>query len=81
MSSTTRVTRVREAILTYLRQHPEAADTEQGIACWWLPEGLRGDQASVALALEALVREGQVSRQVNRDHHALYSSPTRRPPR
>lgn len=34
----TRMQRACEAILAYLARHPAAADNEQGIAQWWLPD-------------------------------------------
>lgn len=64
---------VSEAILAYLQRHPGAADTAQGIACWWLPEALRGDEILVARALDALLAEGRIRRHINADQHMIYS--------
>jgi hypothetical protein len=49
------------AIAQYLAQHPDAADTVDGIQRWWLPERL-ADRAPgiVAAALEGLVASGVV---------------------
>jgi hypothetical protein len=55
------VARVRRAILDYLGDHANAADTREGIADWWLPVEQRAvDRTVVEQALEALVAEGQV---------------------
>lgn len=78
MPSRTSLSQVREAILAYLQQHPGAADTAQGIACWWLPETLRGDEETVAKALETLMAEGHIHRHINVDRHMIYSSPAKR---
>ena len=54
-----KVTLVRAAILEYLEQHGDAADTGQGIAEWWLPVEQRAmDLAVVERALETLVADG-----------------------
>jgi hypothetical protein len=29
---------VASTVLTYLQHHPNAADTLDGIVCWWLPQ-------------------------------------------
>jgi Fe2+ or Zn2+ uptake regulation protein len=53
------VARVRNAILAYLEQHANAADTREGIIDWWLPVEQRAvDRAVVERALEMLVAEG-----------------------
>ncbi|GAA5176615.1 hypothetical protein GCM10025771_11760 [Niveibacterium umoris] len=58
--------RIVEAIESYLSAHPGAADSELGIAEWWLPtEGVDGDPALVAAALQWLTTHGRV------EHHTL----------
>ena len=57
--------RVVEAIQNYLSRHPGAADSELGIAQWWLHEWLRDSGESVSadtvrLALERLQQLGVV---------------------
>jgi len=50
-----RTERVMEAIEDYLLQHPDAADSEQGIAKWWVPAmGLEASAQEVAVALANL---------------------------
>jgi hypothetical protein len=54
-----RTQRATQAIVAYLARCPMAADTEQGIAQWWL-SGMEVDvpQADVHEALERLMRAG-----------------------
>ena len=47
----------RQQILTYLRAHPGAADTADGIAEWWLGGAPLAD---VQAALDELVTAGEV---------------------
>jgi hypothetical protein len=52
-----------EAIEDYVLQHPDAADSEQGIAKWWLPAmGLQASAQEVADALESLQELGVIER-------------------
>jgi hypothetical protein len=78
MSDAKPLSQVSQSILTYLQQHPDAADTADGIACWWLPEGLRGDVNLVAQALEDLLSTGRIRRVVNADRHMIYFAAKRR---
>ena len=48
---------VAERILRYFDEHPNAADTAEGIRKWWLPPGA---EAPVQAALDALVARGLV---------------------
>ncbi|MEW5771180.1 MAG: hypothetical protein AB1831_12560 [Pseudomonadota bacterium] len=70
---------VRQAVLAYLRCHPGAADTAEGIACWWLPESLDVDAETVIRALDALVAEGRLRCHANADRHMVYARPARPP--
>jgi hypothetical protein len=57
-----RTQRAMEAIAAYLARCPMAADTEEGIAQWWLPGmGVDVPQADVHEALERLLRSGALA--------------------
>ncbi len=50
---------VAEAILGYLAEHPQAMDTLEGIAEWWLMRHqVRVDVATLARALSRLTEDG-----------------------
>ena len=53
------VRRVAVAILSYLREHPEAKDSVQGIAKWWVGE----KQEIVEQALALLMKVGVIKKQ------------------
>jgi hypothetical protein len=57
-----RVEALSRQIFDYLQKHPEASDTLEGIATWWL-EQHRIEQMveEVADALELLVKKGALS--------------------
>lgn len=64
---------VAGAVLRYLDGHPDAADTVDGIAQWWLPPPWRVDTRTVQSALGRLVAQGAVRRRILADRHVLYS--------
>lgn len=68
-----RAQQIAAAIEDYLSQHPEAADSAEGIAKWWLP-GLdaRATVADVEQQLDHLHRLGVVDKQLLPDGRALY---------
>ncbi len=68
-----RLTEIVDAILRYLDSHPDAADTAEGIAKWWLPAGWCADVRSVQLALTRMEAQGLVHRRIHTDRHVLYS--------
>jgi len=50
---------LRQELLSYLREHPRAMDTLEGIAGWWLPRHqIRIGVERIARALEGLRRDG-----------------------
>jgi hypothetical protein len=50
-------------LLSYLREHPRAMDTLEGIAGWWIPRHqIRIGVEIVAHALDTLTRGGLVER-------------------
>ena len=61
-------------ILRYLRAHPQAADTVDGIVMWWLPRQ-RYEEAvdRVQHALDDLVAQGLVDRIMLVDGTVLYA--------
>ena len=64
---------IAEAILRYLALHPDAADSEDGIADWWMPEmGVGTSARAVAEALRSLHREGLVERETLPDGRVIY---------
>lgn len=70
-----RVEVVAGEIARYLVQHPDAADTFDGITRWWITR-IRFDEASqvVGEALDGLVREGRVVKERLPDGTLLYRS-------
>lgn len=61
------------AILAYLRENPDAQDTQAGIVQWWLndlPVKPRG--ATVKQALDNLVRDGFLSAHKGKDAQISY---------
>jgi len=72
-ASDSQVGRVVEAIESYLSAHPGAADSELGIAEWWLPtEGVDADPRDVAAALDWLVAHARVERQTLPDGRVIF---------
>lgn len=67
------VGRIVEAIESYLSAHPGAADSELGIAEWWLPtEGVEADPLAVAEALAWLEAHRSVERQSLPDGRVIF---------
>ncbi|MBP7525373.1 MAG: hypothetical protein KA779_11455 [Propionivibrio sp.] len=67
------LTEVVDAILRYLASHPDAADTSEGIAKWWVPTERGVDTDAVRSALARLEAQGLVHRRINADKHVVYS--------
>lgn len=67
------VTEVVDALLRYLQAHPDAMDSAEGIAKWWLPVGWCVDVHTVEAALSRLLAQKLVRRQDKTDRHVLYS--------
>lgn len=67
--------RLITAITNYLRAHPNAADSVEGIMQWWLPQQQNPvDINEMQHALDYLVDTGAVSRTVLLDGRMLYTS-------
>ena len=65
---------VADAVLSYLRAHPEAADTLQGIVRWWLPQQ-RYDRESgrIEAVLTWLAQRGRLQVRMLPDGQFLYA--------
>lgn len=64
-----------QGILQYLREHPEAADSLDGIAAWWLPRSNHGAPTeAVQEALAKLVAERRIACIDLADGRTLYQS-------
>jgi Fe2+ or Zn2+ uptake regulation protein len=51
----------RKEIMEYLRAHPSAADTIDGIIQWWLPlQHYEMERENIEKALDGLVKQGLV---------------------
>jgi hypothetical protein len=63
---------LHDELLSYLREHPQAMDSLEGIVEWWLPrQRIRVEVERVARALAALTRAGVVE-QVLEGERLLY---------
>jgi Fe2+ or Zn2+ uptake regulation protein len=68
-----RITQLRDEILKYLDAHPQAADTVEGIANWWLPrQRYEEDIQKVQQALDGLVERRLVAKTTLADGTILY---------
>ena len=72
--------RLSDEILRYLRAHPQAADTVDGIVEWWLPQQ-RYDEAvdQVQLVLDELVARRLVDQITLVDGTVLYADRAQKP--
>lgn len=69
----TDVDAVAESIHRYLREHPNAADTLEGVASWWLSGDADKEWLiTVERAIEQLVTRGELVRQTLRDGTVIY---------
>ena len=70
---------IADAIERYLLRHPAAADSEVGIAEWWLLEqGIRAPLEDVCAALELLESQGVMEHVNLQDGRACLNLPARR---
>lgn len=49
--------RIAQQILSYLLDHPSAADSGAGVSLWWLPNDFQVPQSMVSEVLESLVQQ------------------------
>lgn len=56
---------ISRIIVDYIRKHPDASDTLVGITRWWLHlEKIESSVSDVSIALEDLIKEGVIERQL-----------------
>jgi hypothetical protein len=68
------------ALRRYLQAHPRAADSVEGIAAWWIAGARRSGLDVVESALEVLVGEGAMRKQVLPDGKTIYAGTVARAP-
>ena len=65
---------VREAILDYVKVHPHAADSIEGIATWWLRESReQPSRSELAFELDKLALSGDLKRIETPDGGSFYT--------
>lgn len=65
---------IKRSLLTYLRGHPQAADTLDGIVEWWLPlQRYETARLRIECTLERLVADGTLRRDLLHDGAVLYA--------
>lgn len=62
-------------ILAYLRAHPQASDSLDGIVAWWLPARFAAARESVHASLDRLAAQGLVERTRLADGTIVYRRP------
>jgi len=68
-------------IMNYLQQRPMAADTLDGIAYWWLvQQAITRHVGLVEQALEHLVREGKIAKDLSEQRDTIYFLTTNEKP-
>ena len=72
------VSAIAEGIERYLREHPDAADSAEGISAWWLSAPLGADALPAVLAaLAQLEARGVVMRTELKGVATIFSSALR----
>lgn len=65
---------IERSLLSYLRGHPQAADTLDGIVEWWLPlQRYETARLRIERTLERLVADGTLRRDQLHDGAVLYA--------
>jgi predicted ArsR family transcriptional regulator len=65
--------KVTEQILRYLREHPRACDTLEGVVRWWvMAQQINESVEAVRQALKELEAEGAVREEQSADGRTLY---------
>jgi hypothetical protein len=69
---------IATTIRRYILDHPDAADTIEGISHWWLPHPHEAPQGQVEDAVAHLVKEGVLKQIVLEDGRVIYASARKR---
>ncbi len=73
-----RLSELAVEIKRYLERHPNAADSVEGIAVWWVVKpGENGWLEAVTTAVDQLVGSGEMRKEVLPDGRVVYSGATR----
>jgi hypothetical protein len=73
-----RIGKIGRCVLAYLKDHPKAGDTLDGIVDWWIPrQRLTEARARVQLALDDLKTRGLIVERRLRDGRAWFSIASR----
>ena len=79
LESSNEVHQIIAALRGYLARHPDAADTVEGVANWWIPsQRFEMLMPHVERALELLVKQGDLSRHIREDGRCVYTSVAKR---
>lgn len=71
------VINVANEIMEYLHDHPNAADSLDGVVSWWLTrQRFKSAREIVERALEYLVDEGVVNKKIRGVNNPVYSNVT-----
>jgi Fe2+ or Zn2+ uptake regulation protein len=69
----TKLPKLALQILRYLREHPEAQDTVEGIMVWWVSErAIKNWLPQVRKSLTALVNRGYLEKRTGADGRIFY---------
>jgi hypothetical protein len=71
------VLRLARTIDDYLHRHPDASDSAEGVARWWLPAGSSPAADQVLKALKVLLAEGRLVEVVLPGGRVVYARPRR----
>ena len=64
-----------ELIASYVGEHPNAADTVEGVARWWLPEKYKLEPINkVITALDSLIELGVMEKNKVADGKVIFSA-------
>lgn len=69
----TDIVQIAHEIMQYLQRHPNAADSLNGIAQWWLArQRYQNALDKVNLALDLLIKQNYIKRTDNRHGQTIY---------